>query len=340
MNVIQAQVPVIEYIHKGCKNIMIRTVILISVLAVCSCTVQNRVHLNVLEIDSSRLPQADLHLNIPGLRPCTNSQDNTIHIHADQPVMILAHGCLDSTARFRALANVFAFHGQQAVCFTYDDRDSLMKSSGELLSAVAELSQYMKAREITVIGHSMGGLISRKAFVADRENLFNNENVSLSLVSVSAPFAGISDARYCGSPAAMIVSLGAIIPLCKIISGDKWYEITYASDFIRNPGTLIDNVERHIKIITDEKGTCRTYDTEGVCIEDDYVFSIDEQYYLPVASESVVTTVEIQAGHVEIVGDANTAPLKLIQVLQEKGIMNVTPAGREKELKALLARLY
>jgi hypothetical protein len=319
---------------------MARIVILISVLAIFSCTIKNRVHENPLQIDTSRLPKADLQLIIPGLRPCTNSVDNTVHLSSSHPVTILTHGCLDSTARFRSLADVFAFHGQQAVCFTYNDRDSLMKSSEELMSAVRELSQYIKVKDITVIGHSMGGLISRKALIAERKTMFDDHDVNLSLVSISTPFAGISDARLCGSPTAMIVSLGVIIPLCKFISGDKWYEITSASDFIRKPGRLIDNVNRHIKIVTDERGTCRTFDSDGSCIEDDYVFSIGEQYYEPVARETVVTKIEIQAGHVEIVGDANTAPVKLIRVLQEKGIMNSTEAWREKELKALLVKLY
>ena len=319
---------------------MTRIFILFSILAVCSCTIQNRVHVGSLEIDSANLPAADLHLNIPGLRPCTNSKDNTIHLSSRHPVTILAHGCLDSTARFRALANVFAFHGQQAVCFTYNDRDSLMKSSRELISAIDIVSQHVKAGGITVIGHSMGGLISRKALIADRQTIVKSPDVNLRLVTISAPFAGISDARLCGSPTALILSLGTLIPICKFISGDKWHEITYASDFIRDPGKLLDKVERHVKIVTDEKGTCRKYNDQGFCTEDDYVFSNAEQYYLPVDREPVVTNIEVKSGHVEIVGDMNTAPLKLIQVLQKEGVMKMTEAGREEELKALLTKLY
>jgi hypothetical protein len=261
-------------------------------------------------------------------------------LSSSHPVTILAHGCLDSTARFRSLADVFAFHGQQAVCFTYNDRDSLMKSSDELTSAINILSDHMKSREITVIGHSMGGLISRKALIDDRRTVLKNHDLTVSLVTLSAPFRGISDARLCGSPTAMIVSLGAIIPICKLISGDKWHEITYASDFIRKPGMLVHSVDRHIKVVTDERGSCRKYNDQGSCIEDDYIFSIEEQYYLPIARQPMVTNIEVNAGHVEIVGDANTAPLKLIRVLQETGIMNITEASRKKDLKALLAKLY
>jgi hypothetical protein len=319
---------------------MTRLFTLFSILLICSCTINNLVHADSLGIDSANLPSADLHLIIPGLRPCTDSKDNTIHLSSDHPVTILTHGCLDSTARFRALSDVFAFHGQQAVCFTYNDRDSLMKSSGELISAINKLSRHIEARKITVIGHSMGGLISRKALVADRQNAINNHDINVRLVTISTPFLGISDARYCASPTAIILSLGTVIPICKLISGDKWHEITYASDFIRKPGKLIDSVDKHIKIVTDERGFCRKYNTEGSCIEDDFVFSIEEQYYLPVDRVTVVTNIEVKAGHVEIVGDTNTAPLKLIRLLQEKGVMNITEAWREEELQALLVKLY
>jgi hypothetical protein len=186
----------------------------------------------------------------------------------------------------------------------------------------------------------MGGLIARKALIADRENGSKDLNVNVSLVTISAPFAGISDARFCGSPTSILLSLGTVIPLCKLISGDKWHEITYASDFIQNPGKLTEGVDRHIKIVTDERGFCRTYNAAGSCIEDDYVFSTEEQYYAPIDRENMVANIQVKAGHVEIVGNANIAPTKLIRVLQDMKIMNITEASREKEFRALLAELY
>jgi hypothetical protein len=43
---------------------------------------------------------------------------------------------------------------------------------------------------------------------------------------------------------------------------------------------------------------------------------------------------------VEIVGDAVTAPQKLIAILQQQGILNTTPPELKRSLAQLLGRLY
>jgi len=73
-----------------------------------------------------------------------------------------------SAGRFRSLAQLYAFHGQQAVCFSYDDRASLVHSSGELITALEGLSGQMQNRQLSVLGHSMGGLVARKALERNR----------------------------------------------------------------------------------------------------------------------------------------------------------------------------
>lgn len=75
------------------------------------------------------------------------------------------HGCNGSTGRFHALAEVLALHGQQSACLAYNDRGSLMVSSGQPAHAVDTLARYLNAPQITVIGHSMGGLVARKALI-------------------------------------------------------------------------------------------------------------------------------------------------------------------------------
>ena len=141
-------------------------------------------------IDDSALPVPDLSLQIPGLSPCTTHSDASIHVNSREPVVVIVHGCFGSAARYRALAQVFAFHGQQAVCFNYNDRDSLMKSSAELINSLDLLSSHMQNRQITVIGHSQGGLIARKALVKEREDRLQTDDASLRLVTISAPFPG------------------------------------------------------------------------------------------------------------------------------------------------------
>ncbi|MBE0501630.1 MAG: alpha/beta hydrolase [Desulfuromonadales bacterium] len=291
-------------------------------------------------IDSSNLPAPDLALEIPGLSSCTTEPDATVTLNSYEPVTIIVHGCASSAGRFRSLSQVFAFHGQQTVCFNYDDRDSLMQSSKELIAALSALSAKMNNLQITVIGHSQGGLISRAALTEEREDKFVAGDKTLRLVSVSAPYAGIAAADHCASVTARVLSLGLVIPVCRLISGEKWYEITFASPFVQQPGELLEEVSSHLKIVTNEKGTCRNYDQKGVCVEDDFVFSTKEQYLKKIDISPRVDNVEVEAGHVEIVGNYNVTPVKLIEIMQAKEIMSSTPPDRREKLSQLLSQLY
>ena len=291
-------------------------------------------------IDTSNLSAPDISAEIPGLSACTTTNDSTIQLDSSQPVTIIVHGCFGSAALFRSLAQVFAFHGQQTVCFNYNDRDSLMKSSAEFIDALTSLSARMKNHHITVIGHSQGGLISRKALIKERKDTFQAEDISLQLVTISSPFAGIAAADHCASMTARILSFGLVIPICKLISGDKWFEITHASSFIQEPGELLEQVTRHLKIDTDETGSCRQYDQDKNCLVDDFVFSLNEQYLEYVDSSAQVENIKVLAGHAEIVGDYDTPPVKLIKLMQSNGIMNRTPVAQRDKFLSLLSQLY
>ena len=304
------------------------------------CTVPMRNDPHATGIDGTNLPPPNFTASIEGLSTCTSTSDAAIHLNSKHPVNIIVHGCEGSAARFRSLAQVFAFHGQQTVCFSYNDRDSLMKCSAYLIDALIVLASKLESPRITVIGHSQGGLISRKALIANRNDKFSHRLTSLRLVTISAPFAGIAAADHCASSTARVLSLGLVIPICYMISGDKWYEITHPSDFIQKPGRLLDQVSTHVKIVTDEIDTCRKFDHKNSCVEDDFVFSVSEQYFDPVDSSIRVDNIELSAGHVEIVGDHRIAPRKLIKVLQAKGIMHGTDPGKQEELSELLSQLY
>jgi hypothetical protein len=303
------------------------------------CSTSSPVYTDLQSYAKTRLPPADVSLSIPGLGPCTDNPDRTLHLNSHQPVTVLVHGCFGSSGRFRGLSQVLAFHGQQAVCFTYNDRDSMMLSSGQLVTALEQLSQQIKNRQVTVIGHSQGALIARKALVSNRPDPLRNSNLQLRLVTVSGPFAGIAAAKQCGNPVMRMLTLGLIGPMCKIITGDKWSEITYTSEFILQPGQLHEQVSEHIKIDTDERGACRKSEN-GRCIETDDVFSLEEQRNVIVDGDPVADIVEVKAGHVEIVGDAHVAPLKLIDILQKKGILESTEPQRRAHLNLLLTKVY
>ena len=287
----------------------------------------------------SNLPEPDIALDIPGLSHCDNSANQSLRLNSQQPVTLLVHGCYGSAGNFRTLSKVLAFHGQQTACFSYDDRDSMFLSSRQLLTALEELSSKLSQPKITLIGHSQGGLIARKALILEREDRIETD-AHLELVTVSSPFSGIRAAGACGNTLVRVLSLGLNDLLCKMLSGDKWHEITSASNFIKKPGTLHDSVDRYLLITTDETDSCRRYDKDGICIEDDYVFGLDEQE-LPAVSTGVrPSEVEIKAGHVEIVGERGVVPVKLINALQQQGYMPETEVSSVIEFEALLANWY
>ncbi|MCB1917063.1 MAG: hydrolase [Rhodocyclaceae bacterium] len=289
-------------------------------------------------IGSARLPPANTKARISGLGPCTDSADRTLSLARGEPVTVLVHGCRGSAGKFRSLAEVLAFHGRRSACFSYDDRDSLTASAGRLALAVNELAKVSDAPQITLIGHSQGGLVARKAVVRGRETAVDG-GVPIDLVTVSAPFAGIRSANPCALPWLRVATLGLNDLMCWLISGDKWFQITSASDFIRFPGPLADPVRRHLMIVTDESGSCRQHDADGNCRVSDHVFALDEQG-LPDAVGAAPLRVELRAGHVAVVGYPGASPDQLIETLQHHAVIPETAAGRREALQRLLARLY
>lgn len=311
------------------KNII--CVAMLLVLAGCATQRDDAPALQV--IDLSRLPPPTVSLAIPGLGPCTDAADRTLHLDATQPVAVLVHGCFASAGKFRGLAQVLAFHGQQSACFTYNDRDSMVTSAAQLSVALEGLDRAMAQRRIDVIGHSQGALIARKALVDERGV------AQLRLVTVSGPFAGIAAAKTCGDPLLRTLSLGLIGPICQLITGAKWSEITDRSPFIVAPGRLGPQVRDYLKVVTDEAGSCRRAGAHG-CAESDAIFSLAEQRNPLVDGDPRVRIVEVRAGHVEIVGNNRVGPAKLIAILQDNGIIRPTAPGREAQLGQLLTALY
>ena len=285
------------------------------------------------------LPEPVVAARIPGLGPCTDSPDRTLRFDSRHPMVILVHGCWGSAGLFRGLAQVLAFHGQQAACFSYDDRDSMMKSSGQLIAAMAALGRSLESKSITLVGHSQGGLIARKALVNERPDRLEAEDLRLRLVTVSGPFAGIASASACGDPEVARLTRGWIGAICRVATGDKWNEITPFSDFILRPGTLRPQVRDYLKVNTDERSACRPGEY-GACAEPDLIFSLEEQRSAAVELEPPARVEEVTAGHVEIVGDQQRAPVKLIALLQRNGVIRPTEPHRAEALRRLLAAVY
>jgi len=290
-------------------------------------------------IEPGLLPKPDTTLSIAGLGPCTDNPDRSLHLDASKPVHVLVHGCFGSSGQFRGLAQVLAFHGQQTACFTYDDRARLQQVASELQQAIGQLSAQSRTSQITLIGHSQGALIARRSLTESLSGTSPTGPASLRLVTISGPFAGIEAARTCGKTWLYPLSIGLLPLSCYIATGPKWADITYSSRFIREPGTLAPQVVDHLKIDTDERGTCRRQEG-GRCVQDDAIFSLAEQRQTAVDTDARTRRVQIHAGHVEIVGDKRVAPTKLITLLQEQGVLRPTPAARLSDFKRLLARVY
>ena len=307
-----------------------------ALLALAGCATPQVADPGYAFIDLSRLAPANTSLAIPGLGPCTDNPDRSLHLASDQPLTVLVHGGSASAGRLRALAQVLAFHGQQSACFSYDDRERLTLSSAKLSGALGRLAQAMANRRIAVIGHSQGALIARRALVGDA---IHASDLRLRLVTVSGPFGGVAAASMCGDRVWRALSFGLVVPICQIVTGAKWSDITSTSPFIVAPGRLGGQVQDYLKVVTNERGSCRRMDSGG-CAEPDTVFSLDEQRNAVVDRDPIVTIVEVKAGHVEIVGDQRVAPAKLIALLQQHGIILPTTPERMEQLGQLLAALY
>jgi pimeloyl-ACP methyl ester carboxylesterase len=309
-----------------------------SLLLVGGCATSEPTNKGLYHIEAGSLPPADITLNIPALTPCTDNPDHSLHLKLGQPVDVLVHGCFGSSGQFRGLAQVLAFHGQQTACFTYDDRARLARSAAELRRAIDRLGAQTRATQITVIGHSQGALVAHKA-LAILSVAPASASAELRLVTISGPFSGIASAQTCGETWLYPLTLGLLPLSCYAVTGAKWADITHSSNFIREPGALIPQVSQYLKIDTNERGTCRR-EKAGRCVEGDNIFSLAEQRNSTIEADRRAQRTEVHAGHVEIVGDNRVAPIKLIEILQEQGVIMPTEPERLSAFHRLLAHIY
>ncbi|MDB4985001.1 MAG: hypothetical protein JWN04_179 [Myxococcaceae bacterium] len=256
-------------------------------------------------------------------------------------LVVLVHGCNASQGRFVALAELFELHGYQTLCFRYDDRQRLGGVARQLHRALREVARQRDQTDLTVLGHSQGGLVARAALAADQAAIPTRRGpLAIFLVTVSAPFNGISAAAHCGAPWLHAVTLGSTLAVCRAIAGPKWRDIHPASQLVMRPGQLSPMVASHLEIRTDERNSCRTRAADGRCERADYVFSVLEQRNLKVDADLRVTPEVVAAGHAEIVGSDDAPPRKLLSVLQRHRVLSATPEHKLAALEALWQRLF
>lgn len=276
-------------------------------------------------------------VEIDGLTPCTDGSTEPARLDPNRPLVVLVHGCNDSAARFTALAEVFEAHDQQTVCFTYESRDRIDTGARRLARSLDELESKLPGQAITIIGHSQGGLVSRRAVTDSLEEA--ELSADYRLVTVSSPFAGIRMARHCALKWLYPLSFGITPAICHGVAGRNWTEIHRGARIVERPGSLRGQVASYLQIRTDERDACRVRAEDGSCVEDDFVFSLAEQEN-PMSVDPRSETLEVKAGHVEIVGDGASIPTALIEVLQSKGIMNATKPEQAESVARLLRELY
>lgn len=201
-----------------------------------------------------------------------------------------------------------------------------------------ELRQRVPEHEITLLGHSQGGLVARIA-LAELDEV-DTQPRDLRLVTVSSPFSGIRSARHCGLPWLHVLSLGITVAVCQGIAGANWVEIHPRSRYWTEPHDLDPGVHEHVQIVTDEADTCRRFEDDGTCAEDDLVFSVNEQENPAIEADPRVQTTRIEAGHAQVVGAGGVEPEALIEVLQSHEVLAPTPPERQAELARLVRALF
>lgn len=280
-------------------------------------------------------------LDLPGIGDCNEPERTELRLDPARPVTVLVHGCHSSGQGFRALAEIFELHDQQTVCYRYDDRESVALTAARLRANITQLAKRLAQPRVMVFGHSQGGLIARAALAAPDEDGVSEHPLpdgAYRLVTVSSPFGGIRAASNCGSVLYHIASLGVTVAVCRGISGAKWNEIHPRARMVQKPGALDPRVSEHLTIVTDERDTCRRYSPDGTrCLQDDYVFSLDEQYNQRIERDRRVVRSPITAGHVEVVG-ARGEPKKLLRTLQLHGLLRPTRPDELQALERLVAR--
>lgn len=279
-------------------------------------------------------PNHPLSTSLHRVVRCLEPDQGPVELEPNRDLVVLVHGCNSSIAKFKNLAEVFRARGQQAVCFTYDDRDSLVSVANELTVALSGVAPQMGSGRITVIGHSQGGLIARRALT----QVDHSPAEVTQLVTISTPFFGIRSARDCGLMPLHILTFGITVGVCQAIAGRKWTEIHDRAPFVTTPPPLSPEVARHLAILTDETASCRSYEG-GKCVESDFVFTLEEQAIDYIRAARVEQKI-VRSGHAAIVGEEGKVPRALISLLEREQILEPISSGETVDHQSWLRWLY
>jgi hypothetical protein len=217
-------------------------------------------------------------------------------------VAFLVHGYDSVPSDLQPTASFLQASDYRVYRFVHNSRDELASISNTLARGVCEIAQRIGSDSILVLGHSMGGLIARRA-VASVARVPELSSVPFRLVTIAAPFGGVFSAT--GSN---------MMPLPGFGVRESHRDLSLLSKFIVEPGKLPAQV-RHLKIETDEPASsAKTKDSaEG---GNDVVFTLANQHSKTVDNDSAVDCrVVWKAGHVASINIANRLPESMVQML-------------------------
>lgn len=242
-------------------------------------------------------------------------------LESSKPVIILVHGINAGPEFFDVLGPALARRGFQVVRFRYDHGADLERSADRFVTAVRTLRNLCSPPSITVIAHSMGGLVARRAMTTGRAQTLAEPagGLPIRLVTVASPFGGFRVANL------------ARLRLLRILAAPFGGSESHAclgsrATFIRQPGSLGANVS-HVKAETEEEGKTRL-DRQGRR-RPDTVARRENQRNSLVDSDARARVVQINAGHVGAIENHREVPRVLWDALADAGMLAraTIPAG-------------
>ncbi len=205
------------------------------------------------------------------------------------PVAVLVHGMNAGEDDLDPLAEYLDRIGYRVARFDYDDHEPLDASATELGGFVRALLPDQETSRLLVVGHSMGGLVARRAFTVGHAARLDRLDGLTQLITVASPLNGLPIAD--GSRA----DLG--------LGPESFHDLGRRSPFVRAPGTLPRGV-RHVRVETAERGTQRRT-ARG--LRSDAMIPVRAQRNPVVDDQAEV--IRVEAGHLGVINtDGRLSP--------------------------------
>ena len=209
-------------------------------------------------------------------------------------LLIIVHGYAPVVGQFAALIEESKGTEVHVLQFHYDHHHALDEVALDLASAVAGAANCIKPRQIEVLGHSLGGLVARRAV----EHLATKElGAGVTLMTIAAPFHGFASAA---GTVTMPVDIGL---------SESHRDIAALSAFIREPKRLPAGIQ-HCKLETDEMNA------DVADLPHDHVLRLEDQVNPRVDNDPrLVLRRVVAVGHISAIGARGNVPAAVREFL-------------------------